>query len=235
MDQASFEAAVRQYWVVRESQTERQRAAGRADAGLRSAVTGGAQMDAIAEVMEEIFVDAGFPEQSISRASRVELPGFFRPEKKWDLLVIHDEGLAAAVEFKSQVGPSFGNNYNNRVEEAIGNAVDIWTAYREGRFGEIRPWLGYLFLLEETPRSISPVRVREPHFAVDPEFGDASYKKRYEILCRRLVRERLYDATCFLTASPTPESPIHEPANDMNFASFSAAIRARAAALLQIT
>ena len=48
-----------------------------------------------------------------------------------------------AVEFKSQVGPSFGNNFNNRTEEAIGNAEDIWTAYREGRFGRHRaPLLG---------------------------------------------------------------------------------------------
>jgi len=50
----------------------------------------------------------------------------------------------AAIEFKSQVG-SFGNNYNNRTEEAIGSASDIWGAYREGAFKpSARPWLGYL-------------------------------------------------------------------------------------------
>jgi hypothetical protein len=27
--------------------------------------------------------------------------------------------------------PSFGNNFNNRSEEAIGSASDIWIAYRE--------------------------------------------------------------------------------------------------------
>ncbi len=41
--------------------------------------------------------------------------------KKWDLLVV--EGcLIAAIEFKSQVG-SFGNNYNNRTEEALGSQL----------------------------------------------------------------------------------------------------------------
>ena len=63
------------------------------------------------------------------------LPGYYRPEKKWDLLVVSNNQLVTAIEFKSQVGPSFGNNFNNRVEEAVGSATDIWTAYREKRFG----------------------------------------------------------------------------------------------------
>ncbi len=189
-------------------------------------------MDAMAELIEAVFIDAGFAPSSVSRGSAVELPGYFRPEKKWDLVVVHGDALAAAIEFKSQVGPSFGNNYNNRSEEAIGNAVDIWTAYREGRFGNVRPWLGYLFLLEEAPGSTKPVKVRQPFFEVDPEFLGASYKERYELLCRRLVLERLYDATCFVTASADAAAPIHEPAADLSFQAFVKAIRARAASLL---
>jgi hypothetical protein len=186
----------------------------------------------MAELMESIFIDAGFPSSSITRGSSVELPGYFRPEKKWDLVVVHGDALAAAIEFKSQVGPSFGNNQNNRTEEAIGNATDIWTAYREGRFGTIRPWLGYLFLLEEAPGSTKPVRVKQPLFEVDPAFVGASYKQRYELLCRRLVLERLYDAACFVTAAAGPTTPIHEPAPDLSFDAFDKAIRGRAAALL---
>ena len=60
----------------------------------------------------------------------VTLPGFFRPTKLWDVVVIDGGRLIAALEFKSQVGPSFGNNFNNRTEEAIGSAHDLWTAYR---------------------------------------------------------------------------------------------------------
>lgn len=189
-------------------------------------------MDAMAELMESIFIDAGFAPSSISRGSAVELPGYFRPEKKWDLVVVHGDALAAAIEFKSQVGPSFGNNQNNRTEEAVGNALDIWTAYREGRFGTVRPWLGYLFLLEEAQGSTKPVSVRQPLFEVDPVFVGASYKRRYELLCRRLVLERLYDAACFVTASADQATPIHEPARDLSFAAFDKAIRGRAAALL---
>jgi hypothetical protein len=231
VNQERFEQAVRSSWEVRTKQRQRQVDSGRVDAGTRGAVTGGAHMDEMAAVMEEVFIDAGFPRQSVSRSSAVELPGYFRPEKKWDLVVVHDGKLAAAIEFKSQSG-SFGNNYNNRTEEAIGNAVDVWTAYREGLFGEERPWLGYLFLLEEAPGSTKPVRNREPFFKVDPELKNASYKKRYEVLCRRLLRERLYDAACFVTASAGPDSPIHEPAQDLSFDAFMRAIRARAAFLL---
>ncbi len=93
-------------------------------------------------------------------AHALELPGYYRPEKKWDLLVVVEGQLITAIEFKSQVGPSFGNNYNNRVEEAIGNATDIKTAFREGRVGPSRPFLGYFFLLEDTPRVHTPVSPR---------------------------------------------------------------------------
>lgn len=234
MDEKRFERAIREYWKVRTAQAKRQQKTGKADAGLRGAVTGGAQMDAIAMLLEEVFLEAGFPPGSISRGNRLELPGYYRAEKQWDLVVVHDGQLAAAIELKSQAGPSFGKNFNNRNEEAIGSATDIWTAYREGRFGDTRPWLGYLFLLEEHPKSTSPVGVKEPFFPVEDVFHGASYKKRYELLCRRLVLERLYDAACFMTSSADPKSPIHEPAQDLGVENFIRQIRGRAAQLLQV-
>ena len=93
---------------------------------------------------------------------------------------------------KSQVG-SFGNNFNNRTEEAIGTAHDFWTAYRENAFGkQPRPFVGWLMLVEDAPGSRSPVRDASPHFPVFPEFQGASYLKRYDLLCQRLVQEQLY-------------------------------------------
>jgi len=65
-------------------------------------------------------------------SSPTNLPGYFRPTKSWDLVVVSDEQLFASIEFNSHVGPSFGNNFNNRVEEALGSASDLWMAYREG-------------------------------------------------------------------------------------------------------
>jgi hypothetical protein len=227
--QEAFEAAVRSSWLVRESQTAKQIAAGKADAGRRGAVTGGAHLDALAELLEGIFINEGFPPSAIRRRSNVELPGYYRPTKKWDLVVIDKGRLVAAIEFKSQVGPSFGNNFNNRIEEALGNAVDVWRAYEEGTFGSVRPWLGYVFLLEEHPKSTTPVRVASSLFSPDRTFDNTSYKDRYGILCRRLVRERLYDAACFVTSSSDVDVQIHEPEPELGFANFVAAIVGRAA------
>jgi hypothetical protein len=130
------------------------------------------------------------------------------------------------MEFKSQVGPSFGNNFNNRSEEAIGSATDIWVAYREGRFGKTpAPFLGYFLLLEDCDRVKSPVRNQEPYFKVDPLFDKASYSKRYELLCRRLVLERVYSAACLVMATNSPATLLTQPAEDLSFHRFVAALR----------
>jgi hypothetical protein len=212
--------AVRFFWTTREAQIAKQQGVGRSDAGARGAVTGGAQMDGFILLLSQLLTTAGVQECHIFHQQRIELPGYYRPTKQWDLLVVTERKLLAAIETKSQVGPSFGNNFNNRTEEAMGSAMDLWTAFREGAFNSgTRPWLGYLFLLEECPNSMSAVRVKEPHFKVFPEFVDASYKTRYEIFCRKLVRERNYDAAAFLL-SPRTTLGYSEPAADLTFELF---------------
>lgn len=206
---------------------------GSKDAGARSAVTGGAQMNGFVNLVRDLLCESGLPKAHVYCEKYVEIPGWYRPEKKWDLLVVADGKLLAGIEFKSQVG-SFGNNYNNRTEEAIGSAADIWAAYREGAFKpSARPWLGYLMLLEEAPGSLSPVRAREPHFKVFPEFNEASYAKRYEILLTKLVRERLYDSACFLMSNATDglKGRYKEQAPELGFQNFVESLMARASAV----
>lgn len=194
--------AVAHYWKTRTTQRQKQETGGKADQGLRSAVTGGAQMDGFIELFTEVIAQAGIPLRYIFRKKAVELPGFFRPTKEWDLLVIRDQKLIAAIEAKSQVGPSFGNNFNNRTEEAMGSALDLWTAFRERAYlASPQPFLGYFFMLEDCEASNRPVSVKEPHFKVFPEFISASYMRRYELFCRKLVLERHYTSAAFITSS----------------------------------
>ncbi len=212
--------AIARYWLTRQKQSQKQSTSGRSDQGARSAVTGGAQMDGFIKLITDLIIDSGADKSSIFYDKCLELPGFFRPTKKWDLLLVKDNQLILALEAKSQVGPSFGNNFNNRTEEAIGSALDLWTAYREGAYNKIiKPWLGYLFLLEDCPNSQKPVAVEEPHFKVLPEFVDASYAKRYELFCRRLVRERLYNVATFVMSDKDRGQKGHysEPAQDLTF------------------
>ena len=224
--------AVQHFWTTRDSQALKQAEAGQADAGTRSSVTGGAQMNGFVHLIRDLLIHGGIAESAIYCRRNVELPGWFRPEKCWDLLVVVSGCLIAAIEFKSQVG-SFGNNYNNRTEEALGSATDIWAAYREGAFKpSARPWLGYLMLLEEAPKSLAPVRAKEPHFRVFEEFRQASYAGRYEILLMKLLRERLYDGACFLLSNKEngPSGGYREPNAELSFRNFSQAILAKAIA-----
>jgi hypothetical protein len=211
----------------------KQRASGQSDQGLRAAVTGGAQMDGFTDLLADLIVEAGIDRANIFFKKALELPGYFRPTKKWDLLVVARDQLVLALEAKSQAGPSFGNNFNNRTEEAMGSALDLWTAFREGAFRTAnRPWLGYVFLLEDCPESRTPVAVDEPHFEVFPEFKQASYAKRYEIFCRKLVREGHYSGSCFLLSESKKgiSGNYVEPAGDLTVAGFARSLVAHVAA-----
>lgn len=220
--------SVRHFWTTRSDQSAQQIQRGQSDQGSRSAVTGGAQMDQFIKLISGLVVNAGVKQNCIFTSSSVELPGYYRPTKKWDLLVVVDQTLLAVVEVKSQIGPSFGNNFNNRVEEAIGSATDLWTAYREGAFKTIpRPWLGYLFLLEDCDKSRNATTVKEPHFDVFPEFKGASYCRRYEIFLRKLLRERCYDGAVFITSinDQSDLSNYSEPADDLKFEIFARSLQ----------
>ncbi len=204
--------AVKQFWTGRISTTITSQAGG------RGSVIAGTNLNAFANLILVVGKYCGFDENDLIVASKGKqvIPGYFRATKEWDALVVYKNRLIAAFELKSQVG-SFGNNINNRSEEVLGSATDFWTAYREKGFESRKvgsaagdlfdlseskpPFLGFLMLLEECPKSISSVSVKEPHFKVFPEFVGASYAKRYEILLERLVAEKLYTSTCFLLSN----------------------------------
>jgi len=214
--------AVQHFWRTRQRQGLPLEGKAR-DWGGRSAVTGGKQMDGFVKLVRRMLIESGVPQGCIAVDRMVELPGWFRAEKKWDLVIVHEQELLAAIEFKSHVGPSFGNNFNNRTEEALGSATDILAAYREGAFKpSAKPFLGYLMLLEDCERSNNPVRTVAPHFPVFPEFAQASYKKRYEILLEKLLRERLYDGACLLVSNRahTDSGLYEEPNAELSFKKF---------------
>ncbi len=193
--------AVKTFWGSREAARQKQVESGKADQGERAGVTAGKNMDGFLTLVLDIVRANGLAHAQIhQRKAVLTLPGYFRPTKLWDLLVIHQGELVAAIELKSQVG-SFGKNFNNRTEEAIGTAHDFWTAYREEAFGkQPRPFAGWLMLVEDAPQSRAPVKDRSPHFPIFAEFEGASYLKRYDLLCQRLVQEQLYTTAAVITS-----------------------------------
>lgn len=203
--------AVKAFWGNREAARQRQIENGTVDQGERAGVTAGKNMDGFIDLIIDIVKANGLEHAQIHLKKGVlTLPGYFRPTKLWDLLITHKGQLIAAIELKSQVGPSFGNNFNNRTEEAIGTAHDFWTAYREGAFGKRpQPFVGWLMLVEDAYESRCAVANATPHFPVFPEFDGASYLKRYDILCQKLVQEQMY-STAALMASPRTASSTGE-------------------------
>ena len=205
--------AVRDFWLARGKS---------ASSSGRDAVVGGKNMDGFIEIVRAVAAHCGLPADSVHvRRAQVVLPGFFRATKNWDVLVVHQGRLLGVFEFKSQVG-SFGNNLNTRAEEVIGSAADLWVAHHHGAYGgptrsrsAVRedapavlnpalqsdprpPFLAWLMLLEECDASMRAVRCDEPHFPVFEEFRNASYARRYQLLCERLVERQLYSAAALL-------------------------------------
>ncbi len=193
--------AIAYFWDTRNKQLGDQINREVKDAGNRGAVTGGKQMDGFVVLLTKVALDSGVPASCIYTRNN-QLPGYFRPTKDWDFLIISpSKKLIALIEFKSQVG-SFGNNFNNRTEEALGSAVDLWTAFRENVFPHQQaPWVGYLMAVERSEKSTCPVRISEPHFGVMEEFRNTSYIDRYSNFCHKLILERHYTSTALLWTS----------------------------------
>ncbi len=246
---ARVSGAVRMFWGARGSGK-----VSKSQGGSRDSVVGGKNMDGFVGLLELVADHCGLPASAVhTRKSRVVLPGFFRATKNWDVLVIHERRLLGVFEFKSQVG-SFGNNFNNRSEEVIGSAADLWVAHHHGAYGDgpyrspnrvgestpallnptiqsdpRPPFLAWLMLLEECEASMAPVRCDEPHYPVFEEFRAASYARRYQVLCERLVERQLYSAAALeLTIANSETSRALSPATSIRnmFAEFSGKILA---------
>ena len=95
-----------------------------------------------------------------------------------DELARRVQSAVAAVEFKSQVG-SVGKNFNNRFEEALGTAADTHAAQRKyGAFGEVPPWLAYVFVLQESSETERMAGDSVALFPIDPQFAGLSYSQQ---------------------------------------------------------
>lgn len=190
--------------------------------GARGNVISGKNMDGFLDVVNQIALRCGLDPAYVltARKAGLTLPGYFRANKNWDALIIYKERLVAVFEFKSHVG-SFGKNSNNRTEEVIGSAIDLREAFQKEAYNTKNhkkavksdfqvsdprsPFLGYLMLLQECEESLSPVRADSRHYHVFPEFVNASYARRYQILCERLVDRKLYEAASLVLSRKDTE------------------------------
>jgi len=177
---------IRHFWRAKKKAKQNKKKLGNKDQGERGGATAGKNLNGFIKAITRIVKDASNqPLQICIGHTDVTLPGFFRVAKRWDIVVLDESGrILLAIELKSLGGPSYGNNANNRCEEAIGNAVDFRTAQRDGTFGRgAKPFLGYLILVEDDEKSSRPPKYapKAPHFENDPIFQGASYQQRMAI------------------------------------------------------
>lgn len=74
--------AIKHFWSTRDSQAKKQGSkSGARDAGARTAVTGGQQMDGFINLVRGYLCGNELPNTHVYCNKRVELPGWYRPEK----------------------------------------------------------------------------------------------------------------------------------------------------------
>lgn len=191
----------------------------------------GHQEEALVRLVEDELVGAGVERSSIRRDEAIALPGAYNPNPRmWDLVVVEDEVPVAAVGFRAATGPSFGNNFSNRVEQILGDAVNLGRPYEPEALTAFKPCLALCFVLEDCERSTIPIRTRRGHFG--DEFGfpeGASYKDRYGIFFERLIQDGRYDAICYLASTTSDKPSVSEPRAEMGFGQFAQSIADRVA------
>jgi restriction endonuclease XhoI-like protein len=206
------------YWVGREAASAAQRRRGKSDPGGRAGVTSGKHLDTVAQLLAQVCMGAGAPRSQVfyktstsdpnyrtKMGTGYTLPGFYRPTKEWDLVVYFENEPIIVLELKSQNGPSYGNNANNRAEEALGNSIDLAKACAAGLLPRT-PWRGYVYVIEDDVISRLDDRgqTESSRLKRDPAFNRWSYIGRVDHLCTRMVESGFYDGTwAIATSRPT--------------------------------
>jgi len=195
--------ALAEFWKLRANA----RARGSDKTG-RGEAASGQHLNPLIELLADVIRNAGLRKAKFYTNRHATLPGYFRPSKQWDLVVTYKGKLAISLELKSQVG-SYSNNFNNRVEEALGSAIDLQIALTDGVLnsytpgqGFHAPFRGWIMVLAEEEESTRRGRPAQAIFPIDEEFVDngylLSYADRYRKLASRMVQSRQYDAAAVL-------------------------------------
>lgn len=166
------------------------------------------------------------PESVFLDDVNVTLPGWFRVSKKWDITAFENDVLVAAIELKS-INSSFGNNANNRAEEALGSASDLGFATRNHLLepNDMPPNYGYALLIRKTPESARTAAIRaKSRYAFDSEFENTSYIERFVVLGKRLLRERVYQAV-WVAVVDLENGTVEEPDPLMTYSKFLASLK----------
>lgn len=136
-------------------------------------------------IKKAISTGAASDDIKILQDKQATLPGYFRPKKDWDIVVKKGDTVVCAIEMKS-LPTSFGNNFNNRVEECLGSAYDLKIYCAKKNIPQ--PLTCYIMLIPDCVKTNSV-----------PKNGTGSYLSKFKTLLSRIVEEKLYSQTNLIT------------------------------------
>lgn len=184
-------------------------------------------------LVSRILTDNGLPEARVHTRHGLELPGFFMPTRPWDIVVMHEGRLVAALAIRVRTAQSLENGFVALGEEALCTGKEMDALCRKQAFGPgLRPWFGWLVLLEDGSALTRPTAVAPTLLQVVPEYRYSTHAEWYELLLRKLERERLFD-TCALLLCPEERQQsgnYREPARDLGGKRFLAHLASHAGA-----
>ncbi|OAB88180.1 hypothetical protein AWH69_07200 [Janibacter melonis] len=223
------------FWARRGESAQRLAAAGRSNTGAQA--RDAMHMQSMASFVRQMFIDAGLDPHDVLLDHSV--PGFYRRSKEWDVVAMRRGHLVGVVELKSQES-SPGNNANNRIEEAVGSAVDAHTFQEySGLYGDLGVWAAWCMTFNLNCEGGSPIGYkfnRVPLFPVDQEFEPMTYASQYATAIQRFIATNVYNAAWMLTTWVNPDKSIgyNEPVPTATAATLRTQIEARVHFALQV-
>ena len=184
--------------------------------GTKKPMVGG--MDGFIDLIADIVHANGLTRANLLQQGQpVSLPGYFSPTQSWDLVVVNEGRLIAAIKLDSVPGELLASHVGIDCKEVLSMAMELRAAYRGNIFRETRhPFVGYLVLLEDAPSSRCPVTDVSPYFPIFPEFRNTSYANRYNTLCVKLMREGLYtSAAVILSPRSASKSGVYSEMSEL--------------------
>ncbi len=181
------------------------------------------RLEGFQALVSRLLVDNDLPDARVHTRHELELPGFFMPTRKWDMVVMHEGRLVAALGIKARTAQASENGLVAMTEEAICTGKEMDTLCRRQAFGPgLRPWFGWLVLQEDSPAITRPAPATATFFRILPEYRNSSQAERCERLLRELERHRLFDACALLLCNEERKESgdYREPARDLGIKPF---------------
>lgn len=202
---SEIEPLLANWWLEKNLAVGRLADAGKSDIGAQA--RNARHMQSTAAFVRQMFINAGLDERDVTVDAVI--PGYYRRSKNWDVVAMHRGQLVGVVELKSQER-SPGNNANNRIEEAVGSAVDAHAVQElTGAFGHLGVWAAWCMTFNRNAETGRPVGARGvPKFPVDPVFFPMTYASQYATAIQRFIAQNVYQAGWMLVTWVNPDGTI---------------------------